>query len=315
MFDKIHFWLIILSMKNLCEICPRNCKIDRNIQKGFCGEKSLIRVAKTMLHFFEEPMISGTQNGFQNARGSGAIFFSGCPLKCVYCQNFNISHDGIGKTISTQDLANIFKTLEEKGAININLVTPTHYTTQIIEALKIYKPKIPIVWNTSGYEKPETIKKLAGFVDIFLTDLKYVSSELSMKYSGAKDYFEFASKSILEMKKIAPNDVIENGIMRSGLIVRHLALPGQTEDSLKVIDWIKENLGTNTIVSMMSQYVPMGNVKKYTKKYLEINRKLTKLEYKILVNKLENIGFKNALIQDLESADESFTPNFLADSN
>ena len=266
---------------------------------GFCKSSNTVLVSKVMLHQFEEPIISGTN-------GSGAIFFANCTLKCIYCQNSEISSDGNGKEITVHTLADLFKQLESAGAHNINLVTPTHYTKQIIEALKIYKPKIPIVWNTSGYEKPETIKQLKGFIDIFLTDFKYFSSELSGKLSMATDYFENCSKATLEMRKIIPTDIVENGLMKQGIIIRHLVLPNQTTDSLKIINWVNDNLGNKTYFSLMSQYVPMAKAKHIP----EINRKITPLEYKILENKLKSLDFKNAFLQDHSSAETCYTPDF-----
>ena len=257
-----------------------------------------------MLHYFEEPIISGDQE--TNKNGSGAIFFSNCTLKCIYCQNSEISAGGAGKEVSAETLADIFKQLETAGANNINLVSPTHYTKQIIDALNIYRPSIPIVWNTSGYEKAETIKMLNGYVDVYLSDFKYVSSELSNKLSLAPNYFEECAKATLEMRKNQPVDIIENGIMKKGIIIRHLVLPSQTTDSKAVIDWVFENLGNQTYFSLMSQYVPMAkavNIK-------EMNRKITPLEYKVLVSKLESLGFKNAFVQEFSSAETVYTPDF-----
>lgn len=286
-------------MEKLCSICPRNCNINRSKTVGFCKAGLNPKVSKVMLHYFEEPPIS-------DKNGSGAIFFSSCTLKCVYCQNFEISTECEGKEISIETLVSLFKQLENAGSNNINLVTPTHFTNQIIEALKIYKPKIPIVWNTSGYEKPETIKLLKDYVDIYLTDFKYFSSELSAKFSLAPNYFDVCSKATLEMRKNQPKDVFENGLMKKGIIIRHLCLPGQTKDSEKIIDWINNNLGNETYLSLMSQYVPMGNAKNHP----EINRKIKPLEYKILINKLNNLGFKNVFLQDYSSASTEFTPDF-----
>lgn len=286
-------------MKKLCNICPRNCNADREKAVGFCGAGNKPKISKVMLHYFEEPPIS-------SGNGSGAIFFSGCNLKCVYCQNYEISTKCQGKEVSLQTLASLFKQLEDAGANNINLVTPTHFTQQITDALKIYKPKIPVIWNTSGYEKPETIKKLKGFVDVFLTDFRYFSGDFSAKYSSAENYFEFCSKSILEMRKIQPIDVFENGLMKKGVIVRILCLPGQVEDTEKIIDWIYENLGNKTYLSLMSQYVPMARAKDFP----EINRRIKPLEYKILVSKLKKLEFENVFLQDLSSASTDYTPNF-----
>ena len=293
-------------MEKLCNICPRKCNVNRTKTSGFCKSGVNPKVSKVMLHYFEEPPISG-------GNGSGAIFFSSCTLKCVYCQNFDISTCSEGKAVSLETLVSLFKQLESAGANNINLVTPTHFTEQIIEALDVYRPKIPIVWNTSGYESQETIKKLKDYVDIYLTDFKYFSSELSRKYSLASNYFEECSKAILEMKNNQPENIFdENGLMKKGLIIRHLCLPNQTKDSEKIIDWIFENLGNKTIISLMSQYVPMGNAEKYP----EINRKIKPVEYKVLVNKLNKLGFNNVFLQDFSSASDEFTPDFSeSDSN
>ncbi len=298
-------------MEKLCDICPRNCNVDRSKNFGFCKCGNKIRVSKVMLHHYEEPIISGEFSENSNKFGSGAIFFSGCNLKCVYCQNFQISSKTCGKEISPEQLAEIFKKLEKSGALNINLVTPTHFTNQIIEALNIYRPALPIIWNTSGYEKAETIKLLDGYVDIFLTDLKYYSPELSKELSCAENYFETASKAIIQMRKNQPKDIIENNLMKKGIIIRHLVLPNQTKDSLKIIDFINDNLGNETYVSLMSQYVPMHLARKYEK----INRKIKPLEYKILVNKLIKFNFKNVFLQDISSANCIFTPNFCEDES
>lgn len=295
-------------MNNLCNMCPRKCNIDRKLPFGFCNSNNDIEISKVMLHFFEEPIISGEGD---NAKGSGAIFFSHCNLKCCYCQNYEISLGKSGKSITSDTLISIFKQLENAGANNINLVTPTHYSLQILETLKKYKPKIPVVWNSSGYEDPKIIKLLKDYVDIYLVDLKYYSPDISLKYSKAKNYFEFASKTILQMRKNQPTDIIENGLMKKGIIIRHLVLPNQTSDSINIIDWINENLGNKTYLSLMSQYVPMANAKDFS----EINRKITPLEYKILIKKLENLRFINCFIQDFDSAKECFTPNFNENEN
>ena len=286
-------------MNNLCNICPRMCNVNREISVGFCGCGNLPIISKVMLHHFEEPPISGTN-------GSGAIFFGSCTLKCVYCQNYDISTECKGKPVSIETLASIFKQLESAGAHNINLVTPTHFTKQIIEALKIYKPKIPIVWNTSGFERAETIAMLKDYVDIFLADLKYFSDDLSSKFSLAPNYFESCSGAIMQMRKNLPDDIFENGLMKKGIIIRHLCLPNQTKDSEKIIDWIYDKLGNKTFVSLMSQYTPMGNASKFS----ELNRKLKPIEYKLLCNKLNKLGFANVFLQDLDSASEEYTPDF-----
>ena len=292
-------------MENLCNICPRNCNINRDEKIGFCRATNKPKIAKVMLHYFEEPPISGDQS-LGNKNGSGAIFFSSCNLKCVYCQNFDISSECYGKEVSIETLADIFKQLDEAGANNINLVTPTHYTKQIIEALQIYRPKIPIVWNTSGYEKPETIKLLKDYVDIFLTDFKYYNSSISKNFSNAENYPEMCKSSIIEMRKNQPFDIFENGLMKKGIIVRHLVLPNQTKDSSQIIDWIYNNLGNKTYLSLMAQYVPMSKALNIE----SLNRKIKPLEYKILVKKLNELEFENVFLQDYSSANSIYTPNF-----
>ncbi len=282
-----------------CESCPRKCGINRNEKNGFCGVKKL-KVAKVYLHKWEEPPISGTN-------GSGTIFFSGCNLKCVYCQNSEISFGAVGKEITVERLVEIFKELELKKAHNINLVTPTPHVFEIIEALKIYKPKIPIVYNTSGYESEEIIKLLKDYVDIYLTDLKYYDKKLSKTLSGAENYFEVATKAILQMRKNQPKDVFDdNGIMQKGVIIRHLVLPSCTNDSVKILDWIFNNLGDNTIISIMGQYVPCFKANGYD----FINKKLKPIEYKRVVNYFNLLGFKNGFMQSLDSASDEYIPSF-----
>ncbi len=288
-------------MEQKCNICPRNCNVDRSETLGFCKARNNAIISKVMLHHFEEPPISGIN-------GSGAIFFASCTLKCVYCQNYEISTECQGKEVSIKSLADLFKQLESAGAHNINLVTPTHFTKQIIEALNIYHPKIPIIWNTSGYEKEETINLLKGYVDIFLTDIKYYSSNISKKFSLAADYFEECSKATLKMRQLQPKDIFDdNGIMTKGLIIRHLCLPNQTKDSEKIIDWIYNNLSGETYLSLMSQYTPIKN----TENHPELNRKIKPVEYKILENKLKKLEFKNVFLQDISSASTEFIPDFL----
>ncbi len=283
----------------ICNLCPRKCNVNRDLKSGFCGVSNTLKVARAQLHFWEEPIVSGTN-------GSGTIFFSGCNLKCVYCQNYNISKENFGKDITTQRLAEIFKELENAGAHNINLVTPSHYVKQIVEALKIYKPKIPVVYNTSGYDSVEELKILEGYVDVYLTDLKYYSSELSQKYSSAKNYFEVCSLAIKEMIRQQPKNVMENGLIKKGVIIRHMVLPNCINDSFKVLEWIKNNLGEDVIVSVMGQYTPYFNASKFP----EINRKLKPVEYKLVINHFNKLGLKNGFMQSLDSADENFIPPF-----
>lgn len=284
----------------VCNICPRKCNIDRNKQVGFCGMSDKIKIARAELHFWEEPCISGTN-------GSGTIFFSGCPLKCVYCQNNEISSGGFGKEISVSRLAEIFKELEEKGAHNINLVTPTHYSEQILDALKIYRPDIPIIYNCSGYESVETLKKFRGIVDIYLTDIKYFDGEVSKKYSKAENYFEVASCAVKEMISQQPENIFdENGIMKKGVIIRHLVLPLNVTQTKKILEWIKSELPDNVIISLMSQYLPVGKAYEYK----EINRRLTTREYEKALDLFDQFGFKNGFMQELSSSKEDFIPPF-----
>lgn len=259
-------------------------------------------IRKVMLHKHEEPILTT-----QNETGSGAIFFAGCNLQCVYCQNFDVSHSNKGLEVSIQELANLFKQLELNGAGNIDLVSPTHYTTQIIEALKLYKPKIPIIWNSGGYESEETIKKLEEFIDIYLIDFKYADNSLSIKYSKAPNYVENAKTALNEIKKQIPNNIFNDGKLIKGIIVRHLVLPGYSKDSLKVLDLIENILGKNAIVSIMSQFTP---IKELEKDYPEINRRITNLEYKTVISHAIKLGLDKAFIQERESASSEYTPKF-----
>ena len=283
----------------ICNFCPRQCNVDRKEKLGYCKQTERLKLAKVMLHRYEEPIISGT-------RGSGAIFFSGCNLRCVFCQNYPISQGGKGKECTVDELINIFKHFEKIGAHNINLVSPTQFAYQIATALKIYKPKIPIVWNSNGYESSEMVEMLSGLVDIYLVDLKYSDNALALKYSRAKDYVENSYIAIMKMKEQQPVDIIENGLMKKGMIIRHLILPTHTSDSIKCLDFIAKNLGKDSIVSIMSQYEPRYDAKNYP----EINRKIRPIEYKRVVNHALNLGLHNAYIQDLSSADSKYTPKF-----
>lgn len=283
----------------ICNFCPRQCNVDRKEKLGYCKQTERLKLAKVMLHRYEEPIISGT-------RGSGAIFFSGCNLRCVFCQNYPISQGGKGKECTVDELINIFKYFEKIGAHNINLVSPTQFAYQIATALKIYKPKTPIVWNSNGYESSEMVEMLSGLVDIYLVDLKYSDNALALKYSRAKDYVENSHIAIMKMKEQQPVDIIENGLMKNGMIIRHLILPTHTSDSIKCLDFIAKNLGKDSIVSIMSQYEPRYDAKNYP----EINRKIRPIEYKRVVNHALNLGLHNAYIQDLSSADSKYTPKF-----
>lgn len=287
-----------------CDLCPRNCRVNRNKgEVGFCRVSSDITVSRASLHFWEEPCISGKN-------GSGTVFFSGCQLGCVYCQNIEISRGKIGKKISEARLSEIFIDLQNQGANNINLVTPTHFVPKIISAIKLSKNaglKIPIVYNTSSYENINTLKMLNGFVDIYLPDFKYFSGAIAKKYSFAKDYPEAAKNALYEMVSQAGTPKFDkNGIMKSGVIVRHLLLPGYIEDSKKVLKYLYDTYKNAVYISIMSQFTPM----KALDNYPEINRKVTEKEYDELINYAIAIGIENAFIQEGEAASESFIPSF-----
>ncbi len=286
-----------------CVICPRNCGINREENSGFCGADGEIKVARAALHFWEEPCISGKG-------GSGTVFFSGCNLRCVYCQNGNISIGNFGKKISVERLAEIFLELQEAGAHNINLVTPTPYVIQIIKAIDLVKNKIniPFIYNTSGYEKTETLMMLNGYIDIFLTDIKYFSSDLAKKYSGAEDYFGVALKAAQTMIKMVgkPNFDDEN-MMKSGVVIRHLVLPSHRNDSIKVLRQIAETFSPDEFVmSLMSQYTPFGELDKFP----ELNRKVTTFEYMSVVEETMKLGISNGYMQDRACATAEYTPVF-----
>ena len=280
----------------ICDICPRHCKIDREKFKGFCGQSEKVKLAKADVFMWEEPSISGTN-------GSGAIFFCGCNLKCCFCQNHQISSGDFGKEISVSRLAKIFEKLEQKGVHNINLVSPSHFAKQICEAFEIYKPKIPVVWNSNGYESLETLEKISKYVDIYLVDLKFKSSELSKKYCKAEDYFEVATKAIKNMIDFKPKPQFENGIMKSGVIIRHLVMPNCTADSLEILDWIAKNAKDCSLLSLMGQYTPCFEAYRFE----EINRPLKPIEYKIVLQRARELGF-DGYAQELESSDKNFIP-------
>lgn len=257
-------------------------------------------VARAALHFWEEPCISGKN-------GSGTIFFSGCSLKCVYCQNYEISHENFGREISQDRLVEIMNGLIEKGAHNINLVNPTHYSHTIKNILENNSFSVPIVYNCSGYEKVETLKSLEGLIDIFLTDMKYYSSEVSQKYSLCKDYFSVAKQAVFEMKRQQPSDVFDaDGMMKKGVIVRHLVLPGNLSETERILSFIKNELPSDTIVSLMSQYTPHGEAKKFR----ELSRPLTKREYDRAADYLFYSGMENGFIQERSSSSEDYIPKF-----
>lgn len=290
---------------SLCDLCPRNCRVDRKAgEKGFCqvaGTK--IKAARAALHMWEEPCISGI-------KGSGTVFFSGCPLRCVYCQNRDIARAGAGKDIPLERLAQIFLELQEKGAENINLVTPTHYTPEIILAVKQAKDhglRLPVVYNCSGYEKPETLRMLAGIVDIYLTDFKYMDKEAAKKYSHAPDYPETAKKALQEMVSQQPEPVFdEREMMKKGVIVRHLLLPGHLNNAKAVVRYVYETYGNQVFLSLMNQYTPLPGMENWP----ELNRRVTRREYERLLDFALELGVENGFFQEGRTAEESFIPAF-----
>ena len=285
----------------ICNACPRKCNVERNIgefSRGFCKMPYNAVLARASLHLWEEPVISGE-------RGSGAIFFSGCNLRCVFCQNFEISHENFGKQVSKSEFIDIVKRLENQGAHTINLVNPTHFVPFIKEVLSEYKPSVPVVYNTGGYDDVESIRSLQGLIDVYLPDLKYFDSDVSKKYSNAENYFEKASKAVLEMQRQVGKSVIKDGIMQKGMIIRPLVLPKNTDQSIKILRWIKDNLPIDTYISLMSQYVP------YVKtEYKELNRRIVTAEYQKVIDEFERLGFENGFMQERSSAQTDFIPKF-----
>lgn len=285
----------------LCNLCPRECNAERNenIGKGFCQMPQNPVLARADIHNWEEPCISGE-------KGTGAIFFSGCSLKCCFCQNYPISHENKGEQITSDRLVEIIKELEGKGVHTIDFVNPTHFSHIIIDSLTRYKPSIPVVYNSSGYDSIETLQKLEGLIDVYLPDLKYFSSEKSQKYAKCPDYFEKASKAILEMHRQQPKNEFKDGIIQKGLIIRHLILPANVQESKNILLWIKENLPCDTYVSLMSQYTPYGNISDFK----ELNRRLTTAEYNKVIDFFLDIGLENGFMQEKTSAKTDFIPDF-----
>ncbi len=285
-----------------CEICPRNCQIDRTVASGYCGCSSVPLVARAALHFDEEPCISGT-------RGSGTIFFSGCNLKCVFCQNISIQDGTLGEPFPADRLADAMQKLSSLGAHNINLVTPTPHHDAITRALKAAKESglsIPVVYNTSAYESVDTIRAYQGLVDVYLPDLKYVDSRLSKKFSLAPDYYETAISAIEEMyRQVGPMVTDKNGVAVRGVRIRHLVLPGCVFDTRSVLDAIKAHFGTDCPVSLMSQFTPIPSCK-----LKPLDRPLTQREYDAAVDYCLSLGFTDVFIQELTSVGASFTPPF-----
>lgn len=285
-----------------CKLCPRQCGVNRYLKKGFCGETADVRIARAELHFWEEPCISGK-------KGSGTVFFSGCCLKCCFCQNYEISAENKGFVLTVQELADTFLMLQDKGAENINLVNPTHFVPQIIDALKLANGKlnIPIVYNCGGYESIETLDMLKGYVQIFLPDFKYYSSELSSKYSKAENYFAAAINAVKKMKDIVGKPVFdESGMLKSGVIVRHLVLPNHRHDSIKLMDILGDTFEKDEIlISVMSQYTPVYKAFDFK----EISRKTSTFEYNSVIDAVSKYGF-NGFFQHKNSADTDYIPEF-----
>ena len=292
------------KMMSACTLCPRECHVDRSSgKKGFCGMDGTIYLARAALHMWEEPCISGT-------KGSGAVFFSGCGLRCCFCQNHDIAIGSRGLAVSVERLGEIFLELKEKGAANINLVTGAHYVPQIIEALKLARMQgmdLPVVYNSSGYEKLETLKLLEGYVDIYLPDLKYMEPDLAQKFSHAPDYVERAKAAIKEMVRQSGSCQFgEDGYIRRGTIVRHLILPGHTKNSRKVLRYLHGTYGEDIYISIMNQYTPVREFGEFK----ELNRKVTKREYEKVLDAAVEMGIQNGFIQEGETASESFIPEF-----
>lgn len=283
----------------LCDLCPRECRAERTIDKtGFCGVGELPKIARAALHFDEEPPISGSN-------GAGTIFFSGCNLRCVFCQNYDISEKVAGTVVTPYQLSEEYRRLEALGAHNIEFVTPSHFTDAILESLKYYRPQLPLVWNSSGYEKVETLKKLEGVIDIFLPDFKYSDNALAARLSQCSDYVQTAAAAIAEMLRQQPENIIKNGVMKRGVIIRHLVLPSHTRNSIGVLEIIKERYGISALVSLMAQYMPAGKAEEHP----DINRNLTKREYRKVLDKfleLELDGFA----QEPEASDKKYVPEW-----
>ncbi|MBC5672386.1 MAG: radical SAM protein [Blautia sp.] len=286
-----------------CSLCPRNCHADRHLRKGYCQCTDRLTAARAALHHWEEPCISGTN-------GSGTVFFTGCTLRCCFCQNYSVSSEGFGKEITEERLSEIFLELQDAGAHNINLVTATQYLPSVLPALDRVKDRlhIPVVYNCGGYEKPETLARLRDYVDIYLPDLKYYDSALSMRYSMAPDYFSAASKAIPYMiEQTGAPRFDDNGLLKSGVIIRHMVLPGCRKDSIRLLHWIKENLPDNHyLISLLSQFTPFYK----SSGYPEINRRITTYEYESVLEEAVRLGLTDGYMQEKSSAKEEYTPPF-----
>ena len=283
-----------------CTLCPRRCGVDRTRgQLGFCKMPGQIHAARAGVHYWEEPVISGSF-------GSGAVFFSGCTLKCAFCQNYDISQENFGKPMTSAELRAAFERLIDEGVQNINLVTPTHFLPDILPALEPKLP-VPVVYNCGGYESVETLRQLEGKIDVYLPDFKYSDNVLAKKLSSAPDYFETASAAILEMYRQVGKPVIEGDEMKRGVLVRHLVLPGCVDNSLGVLDWVAEHFRSGDILfSLMSQYVPMGRAAEMP----PFDRRITELEYDSVLSYMMLLGIEDGYTQDFSSAERGYTPSF-----
>ena len=293
----------MIDVYKKCNLCPRNCLVDRTKTLGYCKATDKVKVARSALHYYEEPSISGNN-------GSGTIFFSNCNLKCCYCQNKEISTDGFGKEVSIERLSEMMLELEGKHANNINLVTPTHYVPSIIEAIKLARSKglsIPIVYNTSGYESVETLKLLDGYIDIYLTDFKYFDDKLGKDLSKCFNYFGVVSKALDEMyRQTGKNKFNDNGLMTKGIIVRCLVLPTKSDDTKKIINYLYKKYQDNIYLSIMNQYTPVN----YIKDYPFLNKTVSEDEYNDIIDYAINLGIRNAYMQEGGTCSESFIPSF-----
>lgn len=289
-----------------CRLCPRHCRADRRAGQGFCQSGVTPKVARAALHHWEEPAISGVN-------GSGAVFFAGCTLRCCFCQNHEISREGFGREVSCRELSRIFLRLQDQGAHNINLVTATHYLPSVTEALRLARPalSIPVVYNCGGYEDPQVIEALKPYVDIWLPDLKYSDSALSAPYSGAGDYFFWASRAITQMIRQTGEPVLDhNGIMKSGVIIRHMVLPGARQDSIRLLHWMAETLPRSRYyISLLSQYTP-AHLGDNAKDFPQLNRRVTSYEYEKVVDAAIELGLTKGYMQKKSSAKEEYTPPF-----
>ena len=283
----------------ICRLCPRNCGALRGeTGVGKCGMGADPRIARAAPHFDEEPVISGT-------RGSGAVFFSGCSLQCCFCQNYELSHGGFGKTVSVERLRQIYQELIDQGVHNINLVNPTHFAHAIAASLE-GGLSVPVVWNSGGYEKVETLRAMEGKVQVYLPDLKYIHGETARRYSGAADYFEYAAPALKEMlRQTGPVELDENGLMRRGTLIRHLILPGCARESMEILDFIHDEL-PGAWVSLMAQYLPFGEVEGVD----ELSRRLTREEYDQVCDHLLDLGLEDGFVQELSASDEKYIPKF-----